>query len=206
MPGVTTTPGLDEFQRLAEAHTLVPLTRVVAADLETPVSAFLKVAAHEPEAFLLESVEGGEHVGRYTFIGVRPYRTLTARAGELRMTAPGREAEVYAGDVFAELKKTLSGHTPAKLPGLPPFSAGAVGFFAYDVVRQIVDRILRDRIGNDTGALAHRDIAHDHEARSRRLRQSLESRGPRARAQHDDAALEHLAAERLAQQDAQRDH
>ena len=55
-----TTPNLNEFTELARTHTLVPVTRTVAADLETPVSAFLRVAAHEPEAFLLESVEGGE--------------------------------------------------------------------------------------------------------------------------------------------------
>lgn len=142
MPGTTTIPSLDEFERLAATHTLVPVTRVVTADLETPVSAFLKVASREPEAFLLESVEGGEHVGRYTFIGVRPYRTLVSRAGKLRMNtantaARGQQSPEVVGDIFAEVKQLLGGHTPASLPGLPPFSGGAVGFFAYDVVRQI---------------------------------------------------------------------
>ena len=138
MPGIPTVPSLEEFQRLAAAHTLVPVTRVVEADLETPVSAFLKVAAHEPEAFLLESVEGGEHVGRYTFIGVRPYQTIVAAAGKVRLsTANSAGWQELDGDVFAELKRFLGGHTAARLPGLPPFSAGAVGFFAYDVVRQV---------------------------------------------------------------------
>jgi anthranilate synthase component 1 len=131
-----TTPSLGEFQRLARRHSLVPVTRVVAADLETPVSAFLRVAAAEPEAFLLESVEGGEHVGRYTFIGIRPYQKMTARAGVITVAA-GRRRRSYAGDIFAELKLALEGETPAKLPGLPPFTAGAVGFFSYDVVRSI---------------------------------------------------------------------
>ncbi len=135
-----TTPALPEFSRLAQVHTLVPVTRTVDADLETPVGAFLRVAAQEPEAFLLESVEGGEKIGRYTFIGVRPYRTMTACNGEItvRQGGPaGAVAKTYLGDIFGELKSELEGHRPAKLTGLPPFTAGAVGFFAYDVVRRI---------------------------------------------------------------------
>jgi len=132
-----TTPSLREFQRLARAHTLVPVTRTVVADLETPVSAFLRVAAKEPEAFLLESVEGGEHVGRYTFIGIRPYRKMTTKAPGTITVTEGRKSRTYAGNIFAELKLALEGQTPARLPGLPPFTAGAVGFFSYDVVRSI---------------------------------------------------------------------
>src|SRR6202034_3761938 len=131
-----TAPSLREFQKLAREYSLVPVTRIVAADLETPVSAFLRVAASEPEAFLLESVEGGEHVGRYTFIGIRPYRRMTAHAGQITVTE-GRKPRTYPGDIFTELKLALQGETPAKLPGLPPFTAGAVGFFSYDVVRSI---------------------------------------------------------------------
>ncbi|HEX4155565.1 MAG TPA: anthranilate synthase component I [Acidobacteriaceae bacterium] len=133
----TTSPSLADFTALAKQHTLIPVTRSVAADLETPVSAFLRVAAHEPEAFLLESVEGGETVGRYTFIGIRPYKTLSAHNGHITVTAPGAAPHTYPGDIFAELKSALAGHTPARLPNLPPFTAGAVGFFSYDVVRQI---------------------------------------------------------------------
>ena len=132
----STTPTLREFQRLTKSHSLIPVTRVVAADLETPVSAYLKVAASEPAAFLLESVEGGEHVGRYTFIGIRPYRTMTARDSVITVVE-GKKKRTYEGDIFRELKAALEGETPAKLPGLPPFTAGAVGFFAYDVVRSI---------------------------------------------------------------------
>ena len=63
-------PTARDFKTLAKAHSLVPVYRTITADLETPVSAFLRLAAEEPEAFLLESVEGGERVGRYTFIGI----------------------------------------------------------------------------------------------------------------------------------------
>ena len=135
-PRTHTTPSLRDFQRLAKTHTLVPVTRTVVADLETPVSAFLRVAEAEPEAFLLESVEGGEHVGRYTFIGIRPYRRMTARDGVITVTE-GRKRRTFTGDIFAETRRALESEIPAKLPGLPPFTAGAVGFFSYDVVRSI---------------------------------------------------------------------
>ena len=65
-------PGEREFGELTRTHTLVPVWRTVVADLETPVSAFLRLAEGEPEAFLLESVEGGERVGRYPFLGIEP--------------------------------------------------------------------------------------------------------------------------------------
>ena len=82
-------PSAREFLKLSRIHSLVPVYRTVTADLETPVSAFLRIASEEPEAFLLESVEGGEHVGRYTFIGIRPFRTMTAANGTITETTPG---------------------------------------------------------------------------------------------------------------------
>ena len=136
MPQSPTHPALRDFQKLAKTHTLVPVYRTVTADLETPVSAFLRVAAEEPQAFLLESVEGGERVGRYTFIGLRPYKTMVSRGSSITVHE-GKKKRSFTGDIFKELKRALSEHTPARLPGLPPFTAGAVGFFAYDVVRQI---------------------------------------------------------------------
>ncbi|HSM86603.1 MAG TPA: hypothetical protein VLT16_10650, partial [Candidatus Limnocylindrales bacterium] len=66
-------PDYKQFAAFAKGATLVPVAKTVAADLRTPVSAFLSIAADEPNAFLLESVEGGEKVGRYTFLGMRPY-------------------------------------------------------------------------------------------------------------------------------------
>ena len=135
MPAIST-PSVADFRKLAKKHTLVPVYRTVTADLETPVSAFLRIAAAEPEAFLLESVEGGERVGRYTFIGIRPYKKIVARGKEITFTE-GKRSRKITGDVFAELKHALGEHKPAHVAGLPPFTAGAVGFFAYDVVRLI---------------------------------------------------------------------
>ena len=129
-------PSRKEFLDLARTHTLVPVCRTLMADLETPVSAFLRAAWPERECFLLESVEGGEQVGRYTFIGLTPFKRIVARGREITITE-GRKTTRIEGDIFAVLHDALSGHKPARLQGLPPFTAGAVGFFAYDAVRQI---------------------------------------------------------------------
>jgi len=129
-------PDYHEFSRLARTATLVPVAKTVAADLRTPVSAFLSVAADEPNAFLLESVEGGEKIGRYTFLGARPYMILRARGRQITIERHGKKTQ-QEGDIFKILDGLLREHTPAHLPGLPPFTAGAVGFFAHDAVRQL---------------------------------------------------------------------
>jgi anthranilate synthase component I len=167
MPSIhaTSLPSARDFAKLSRTHTLVPVYRTVTADLETPVSAFLRIAAEEPEAFLLESVEGGEHVGRYTFIGIQPYKKMVARGREIAVQE-GRRRRSFTGDIFEELKGALSGHTPARLAGLPPFTAGAVGFFAYDVVRQIekLPSTAKDELGVPDACLMFFDqvLAFDH--------------------------------------------
>jgi anthranilate synthase component 1 len=159
------TPTRAAFEKLAKDHTLVPVYRTVTADLETPVSAFLRMADEEPEAFLLESVEGGEHVGRYTFIGIGPYKKMVARGRSLEVTE-GKKRRKFEGDVFEELKLALDGHQPARLAGLPPFTAGAVGFFAYDVVRLIerLPELAKDELGVPDACLMFFDqvLAFDH--------------------------------------------
>jgi len=124
------------FSRAAAGHTLVPVWMRLAADLETPVGAFLRLSQGEKQAFLLESVEGGETLGRWTFMGVDPSATLEARGLELEVRE-GRRVARCQGDMFRAFEAMLAEHRPADVAGLPPFSAGAVGYFAYDAVRQI---------------------------------------------------------------------
>jgi len=165
-----TLPSRKDFEHLATGHTLVPVYRSLTADLETPVSAFLRLASNEPECFMLESVEGGERVGRYTFIGVRPYKKIVARGASIEVTEAGRSStpktRCFEGNVFALLKEALEGQKPARLPGLPPFTAGAVGFFAYDVVRQIerLPSLAKDDLGMPDACLMFFDevLAFDH--------------------------------------------
>ena len=165
MPSHETLPSRAEFLQLARTHTLVPVYRTLTADLETPVTAFLRLADNEPEAFLLESVEQGEKIGRYTFIGIRPFRKIVSRGKDIEITENDKLRRVK-DDIFALTKKLLSNHKPARIPGLPPFTAGAVGFFAYDVVRQIerLPATAKDDLGLPDACLMffHEVLAFDH--------------------------------------------
>ncbi len=134
-------PDFKEFSRLAREASLVPVVKSVSADLLTPVSAFLAIAEQEPHAFLLESVERGEQIGRYTFLGAKPYMRVRAHEGKVEIER-GRRRETLQENIFAFLKRILQEHRPAHIAGTPPFTAGAVGYFAYDVVRQL------ENIGN----------------------------------------------------------
>ena len=158
-------PSRKQFLALARNHTLVPVCRTLVADLETPVSAFLRAAWPESECFLLESVEGGEQVGRYTFIGLTPFKRIVARGRQIAITE-GRKTTHIEGDIFAVLRDALGGHKPARLPGLPPFTAGAVGYFAYDAVRQIerLPSLAKDELGIPDACLLFFDevLAFDH--------------------------------------------
>jgi anthranilate synthase component I len=129
-------PDYKEFTRLARGATLVPVVKSITADLLTPVSAFLAVAGNEPDAFLLESIEGGEKIGRYTFLGARPYMRVRSRGAQITIERRGKDQR-RTGNVFQTIKEILHQHRPATLEGLPPFTAGAVGYFAYDIVRQL---------------------------------------------------------------------
>ena len=158
-------PSRKEFLALAKEHTLVPVCRTLTADLETPVSAFLRAAWPERECFMLESVENGEQVGRYTFIGLAPFKRIVARGRQITITE-GKKVVKTEDDIFAVLRRALAGHKPARLPGLPPFTAGAVGFFAYDAVRQIerLPELAKDELGVPDACLLFFDevLAFDH--------------------------------------------
>jgi anthranilate synthase component 1 len=120
------TPSLEEVRALAADFNLVPLRYTFIDDCETPVSAFLKLRGTNPEfpAFLLESAEQGQRVGRYSFIGLRPKQIVRWSLGD-------------DGDPYAIAADAVGGYRQAPLEGLPPFSGGAVGFFGYDLVRTV---------------------------------------------------------------------
>ena len=129
-------PDFKQFSRLAREATLIPVVKSVSADLLTPVSAFLAIASKESHAFLLESVERGEQIGRYTFLGARPYMRVRAVKGKVEIER-GRRRQLVQENIFEVVKRLLREHRSANVPGLPPFTAGAVGYFCYDVVRQL---------------------------------------------------------------------
>jgi anthranilate synthase component I len=159
------TPDYKEFSRLAKDATLVPVVKSVAADLLTPVSAFLAIAHNEPNSFLLESVEGGEKVGRYTFLGTRPYMIVSGRGSEAFIQRGKKRVRAQSG-IFDTVRELMRQHKVAHVPGLPPFTAGAVGFFAYDFVRNIerLPEHSKDDLGSPDCVLMFFDrlLAFDH--------------------------------------------
>jgi len=121
----------EEFVDLAKRATFVPVCKELVADLLTPVSAFLKIAEHSDYAFLLESVEGGEHVGRYSFLGKDPFLILRGKNGETEIEKAGvtSQGEQPFVDTLRELMNSFQ--SPF-VPGLPRFTGGAVGYLGYD--------------------------------------------------------------------------
>ncbi len=121
----------DEFVNLSKRGTFVPVCREIMADLLTPVSAFLKIAEHSDYAFLLESVEGGEHVARYSFLGKDPFLILRGREG--RTTTEQAGVETVRPEPFVNvLRELMAEFTSPIVPDLPRFTGGAVGYVNYD--------------------------------------------------------------------------
>jgi anthranilate synthase component 1 len=126
-------PTLDEMRGMAGDGNLCPLYAEVLADLETPVSAFLKVA-RGPSSFLLESVEGGQHIARYSFIGAEPYMTLRFEQGVAQAIQGGYKQTLPYNDPLKVLGSYLESYRPVRLPDLPRFVGGAVGYLSYEAV------------------------------------------------------------------------
>jgi len=120
----------DEFKELARRGTFVPVCKEIVADLLTPVSAFLKIAEHADYAFLLESVEGGEHVGRYSFLGKDPFLILRSRDGRTTLDRGG--ATTTSEQPFIQtLRRLMADFRSPFVPELPRFTGGAVGYLSY---------------------------------------------------------------------------
>jgi anthranilate synthase component I len=122
---------LDEFKELAGRGTFVPVVKEIIADLLTPVSAFLKIAEHSDYAFLLESVEGGEHVGRYSFLGKDPFLVVRAREDRTIIERAGQTEEASDGFI-PTVRRLMADFNSPFVPDLPRFTGGAVGYLAYD--------------------------------------------------------------------------
>lgn len=127
-------PSKTEFKKLAKTHNLIPVYREVVADVETPVSAFLKLGRGK-NAFLLESVEGGERLGRYSFIGVSPYLVVTSLNGNVEVKGVLSKKFKGVNDPLKIVEETLAAYKFVSVGDLPPFVGGAVGYVGYDAVR-----------------------------------------------------------------------
>jgi anthranilate synthase component I len=156
-------PDFKTFSRLTRQGNLVPVYDTFTADLLTPVGAYLRIARDARYSFLLESVEGGETIARYTFAGANPVEVFRARGRECSLesqgagrglgprTATRRVRENFIGNPIEELRRLTARFHPVRVPGLPPLISGAIGYCAYDMVR-LIERIPatgRDDLGLD---------------------------------------------------------
>src|SRR3954467_15319817 len=158
-------PNLDEFLELAVNGNLVPVSRRLLADFETPLSAYHKIRG-QGESFLFESVEGGEHLGRYSFVGCNPRAVIRQDGKQVAHFENGRLVASYvvkwpAGDSgpyqanevkdgLAVVERALKRFRPVVLPNLPRFTGGAVGFIGYEFIHDVepvVPRPERDDLG-----------------------------------------------------------
>ncbi|MGB7540602.1 MAG: anthranilate synthase component I [Burkholderiales bacterium] len=135
----------ENFKRLAaEGFNRVPVVAEIFADLDTPLSIYLKLA-NRPNTYLLESVVGGERFGRYSFVGLPAQTLLRARGNRVEVVRDGAVAETFDGNPLDFLDAYQRRFRVAPLPGLPRFSGGLAGYFGYDVVRYIEPRLAATR-------------------------------------------------------------
>jgi anthranilate synthase component 1 len=175
----------EEYERLSQGGLSVPVYRELPGDLRTPVSAFASLAVRSERAFLLESVLGGERLARYSFLGRDPVARLEVRGGQVRVTDASGTQEV-GGGLMPALRERLGAAT-AEIPGLPRFTAGAVGYLTWDAAR-LFER-LPDQHGAALGTVAsfafYRSlVAFDH-VRQRLVLMALA--GPGSRAEYERA-------------------
>src|SRR5689334_20347362 len=131
------TPSREEFRELAAGHRVIPVTRRLLADDETPVGVYRKLAGDRHGTFLLESAENGRSWSRFSFVGVRSAAALTVVDGELTWTGEVPVGLPTTGDPLVALRAVLEELQSEPLPGLPPLTGGLVGYLGYDVVRRL---------------------------------------------------------------------
>lgn len=155
----------EEFVKLAQEGTIVPVIKRVMADLLTPVAAYLKMFRLSPYSFLLESIEGGEKVARYSFLGFDPHAIVRCRAGRVTIESPAGKEETDQ-PMLSVLRRLSGRYIPVRIPDIPPFSGGAVGYMSYDAIRwfeKIPDKN-PDSLGLDDAVMMFfsRLMAFDH--------------------------------------------
>jgi anthranilate synthase component 1 len=143
-------PSLQEIKAIAEPGAIIPVCKDILGDLLTPAAAFLRVAHGRRRAFLLESVEGGERLARYSFIGWDPFILVRGKGNSVWSEHQGEvvQEETYG---FSKLRAISGSFKPVPIPDLPPFLGGGVGYFAYDIVRQFerLPSLAQDDLGLD---------------------------------------------------------
>jgi anthranilate synthase component 1 len=140
-------PTREHFDTLARPGALVPVYREIVADLETPVSAYMRIAKDQDYAFLLESVDRADTIGRYTFLGANPSIIFKSKGRQVTISRDGKEETYESDDPLNELRTLMKTYEPVAVEGLPEFHGGAVGYMSYDQVRFI--EVLPDKNPDD---------------------------------------------------------
>src|SRR6188474_2326563 len=148
-------PTLEEFAKLAARGNLIPVTRRLLADFETPLSAYQKIRG-PGESFLFESIEGGEHLGRYSFLGSNPRAVIQQKGSRVTVAENGRvtaqfvvsrePGETHARDGLEVIEKILRRYRAVPVPGLPRFTGGAVGFIGYEFIHDVEPVVPRPKL------------------------------------------------------------
>jgi anthranilate synthase component 1 len=156
----------DQFLKLAVEGTAVPVVKRVMADLLTPVAAYIKIGRLSPYSFLLESVEGGEKVARYSFLGYGPYAIVRSRGGKVMIESDSGDKQETDEPMLKVLRRLTGKYVPVRLPDTPPFTGGAVGYLGYDAVRwfENIPDNNRDDVATDDAVMMFfsRVLAFDH--------------------------------------------
>ena len=180
-------PSKKEFIKLSKKGNLIPVYREIVADMETPVSAYRKIEGNS--SFLLESVEGGEKIARFSFLGSEPVLSIRSKGRNIEMAENGK-TEKFHGDPISKLKDILSRYKPVKNPDLPRFHGGLVGYIGYDAVRFIEN--IPDKNPDDLGlpdmyfVLTDTILAFDHVSHKIKIISNALVQGNPARA-YDEA-------------------
>ncbi|MHB8487327.1 MAG: anthranilate synthase component I [Candidatus Acidiferrales bacterium] len=187
-------PDYKTFRKLARKGNFVPVYETITADLLTPVAAYLKLARDAKYSCLLESVEGGENIARYTFLGVEPTEVFRSRGRSCRVEIGNRVERIDANPIEL-LRSRVSRYRPVKINGLPPLVGGAIGYFAYDMVR-LIERIPatgEDELKLDDAVLMffHGLVVFDHVQHRVWIVRNVFTEGPGSlRAKYDAAVRE----------------
>jgi anthranilate synthase component 1 len=185
-------PNFKTFCRLARQGNLVPVHDTYTADLLTPVGAYLRLARQAKYSFLLESVEGGETIGRYTFAGVMPEEVFRSRGRCCTLETHDGKTQ-FDGHPVEHLRRLTARYRPVRVAGLPPLAAGAIGYFAYDMVR-LIERIPdsgRDDVGVDDCVMMFylSLVAFDHVQHRVSIIRNVYTEGPGGLRSKYDAAV-----------------
>jgi anthranilate synthase component I len=151
-------PTLEQFRQLASSGNLIPVTRTLLADIETPLSAYRKIRGPS-ESFLFESVEGGEHLGRYSFVGCNPRAIVRQDANEVQifenqklierhLVAPKNNDPSAVHDGLEIVERVMKKYRPVPMPGLPRFTGGAVGFIGYEFIHDVEPVVPRPAVND----------------------------------------------------------